>query len=69
MLYTKAVKRVNPKSSHHQKKVFFRFFLNFGDAGCSLNLLWQPFHDACKSNHYAVHLKLIIHCYMSIISQ
>ena len=27
MLYTKAVKRINPKSSHHQKKFFFYFFL------------------------------------------
>ena len=35
---------------------------------CSLNLLWKSFHGVCKSNHYALHLKLI-QCCMSIKSQ
>ena len=25
-------------------------------------LLWSSFHDACKSNHYVVHLKIIECC-------
>lgn len=55
MLYMRVVKRVNPKSSHQKEKMF-------------TNLLWPLFHDVCKSNHYAVHLKLT-QCCMSIISQ
>ena len=35
---------------------------------CSLNLPWKSFHGICKSNHHALHLKLI-QCCMSIKSQ
>ena len=36
--------------------------------GCSLNWPWESFHDICKSNHDAVHLKLI-QCCVSVRSQ
>ena len=28
----------------------------------------ESFHDVCKSNHYAIHLKLIKHCLVNYIS-
>ena len=69
MLYMK-VKTVNSNSSHHKGKYIFCFFkfLSIWDDKCLLNLLWESFHGVCKSNHYAVHLKLV-QCCMSIISQ
>ena len=70
MLYMK-VMIANPESSFHKEKSSFFFFFSFisiWDDGYSLSLLWYSFHDVCKSNHYAIHLKLI-KCYMSIISQ
>ena len=36
--------------------------------GRSLNLLWPSFLSVSKSDHYAIHLKLV-KCCMSIISQ
>lgn len=61
MLYIK-VKRVNPKSFYHMEKMFFFYLISIWDDGCSLNLLWESFHDICKSNHYVVHLKLSVEC-------
>ena len=51
----KVGKTVKPKNSHHKEKRFFCLFL-----WCcicvrwwhSLNLMWQIFHDVCKSDHY-----------------
>ena len=40
MLYMKAVKRLNPKSSHHKKKFSMSISLILYQYGCSLNLLW-----------------------------
>ena len=68
MLYMK-VMIANPESSPHKEKSLFSFsFLSIWDDRYSLSLLWYSFHDVCKSNHYAIHLKLI-KCYMSVISQ
>lgn len=42
MLYTKAIDRVNPKSSHYKENTFFFFLKNLvtmWDDGCSLRLL------------------------------
>ena len=41
-----------------QGKQFFSFIFIWDD-GCSLNILGSSFHDVYKSNHYAVHFKLI----------
>ena len=66
--YTRKLLRVNPKGPHHEIFFYFFNFVSIYDDGCSLNLSRQSFHDVCKSNHYAVYLKLI-QCCMSIISQ
>ena len=65
----RVVKSINPKSSQHKEKFFFCFFnsVSVWDDECSLNLLWESLYDACESNHYAVHPKLI-QCCMSITS-
>ena len=57
MLYMKAVKRVNPKSSHHKEKNFFNLvsmwsWLIFPKL-IVINISW------CKSNHYGINLKLM----------
>ena len=54
----KVVKTVNPEFLSQGKHFFyfFNFVTIWGDR-CSLNLLWSSFHDVCKSNHYAGHLK------------
>ena len=80
MLGIKAVKRVNPRSTHHKKILFFYCFIyikiydiiydicyDIYDDGWSLDSLWQPSHDICKSNHYAVHFKLNIVLYVNYI--
>ena len=59
MLYMKAVERVSPKSSQHKENIFSFSFVSIWDDACSLNFLWLSFHDRYKSNHYAIHLKLI----------
>ena len=71
MLYEKAVKRVNPQSSHHKEKHYFyifKIFVSIWDDGCSLNLSLESFHDAWKSSYYVVHLRIIQCCvkYISI---
>ena len=45
-------------------KKFFPFESMLDD-GCSLNLWWLSCHGVCKSNYYAVHLKLM-QCCLSI---
>ena len=57
MLYMKAVKRVNPKSSHHKEKNFFNLvsmwsWLIFPKLTV-INISW------CKSNHYGINLQLM----------
>ena len=60
MLYMKVVKRVNPKSSNRKEKYFSISLISYlYEIIMSLKLLQQSFHDVCKSNHFAVHLKLV----------
>ena len=37
MLYIKVIKRINPKSSHHKEKAFFKKHLVSTRGGCSQN--------------------------------
>ena len=63
--------RINPKSSHHKERqyfVSFLLYLSIEDDRYSLNLLWSSFHDVCRSNYYAGHIKHR-QCCMSNISQ
>ena len=55
-------------TSHHKEKVFSISSVLYlsDDEISSLNLLW--FHNEYKSNHYAVHLKLIQVLYVNYIS-
>ena len=36
---------------------YFFNFISIWDDRHSVSLLWSSFHDVCKSNHYAIHLK------------
>ena len=63
----KVVKRENPKSSHHKKK-FFSFTLYLYEMWMFTKLIVYLFHDVYKSNHYAMHLKLITVLYVNYIS-
>ena len=61
-LYLKVVKTVDPKSSHHkERKILYLYEI------MTLNYCGNYFM-ICKSNYYAVHLKLTQYC-MSIICQ
>ena len=71
MLHMKVVERINSESSHDKEKYLFVYFFNFvsiWDDQCSLNFSWSSFQIVCKSNPYAVHLKLI-QCCMPVITQ
>ena len=60
MLHMKLL-RVNPKTSHHKKKYIFfsvSLILYLNEMLDVHWTLWQSFHDICKPNHHAVHLKL-----------
>ena len=62
MFCMKVVKRINPKSTYNKENKFFFYLFNFVSVwvdGCSLTSLWSSFHGLCKSDHDAVHLKLI----------
>ena len=45
-----------------QGDIFFYFFNFVWEDGWSLHLPWSLFHDACKSDHYAAHLKCLQCC-------
>ena len=80
MVYTKVVKRVDPKRSHHKEIFFVPIFLLllFFYYICMRRwMLAKPsIHPCCghhftiyvKSNHHAIHLKLIQVMYINYFS-
>ena len=66
----KLLKSVYPESSHQKGNIFSNFFnvLSIWDDRYSLNFLWKLFPDVCRTNPYALCLKLI-QCCITIIAQ
>ena len=64
----KVVKRVNPKSSHYKEKISSSYLALYLCEIRDVHLFWSSFHDICKLDHYAEHLKFT-QCCMSMISQ
>lgn len=74
MLHVKIIKRVNPKSSHHRKNIFFflillSFIISFICDGIHLTYCHNHFmmYTTQIIMYYAVYLKFT-QCCMSIIS-